>query len=155
VLYVWLAKPTLVSIILGEAFVISGLLLRALASGHVQKNEQLATSGPYAYTRNPLYLGSLILACGFAVASRSGWVVLGIVGLFFIIYLPVIRSEEAFLRQRAQFAASLNPIRQRHWRIFVDLISQASRIQRITWRCGDHISFSGQADLSAQMIAGA
>jgi hypothetical protein len=42
----------------------------------------------------------LILACGFAVASRSGWVVLGIVGLFFIIYLPVIRSEEAFLRQR-------------------------------------------------------
>jgi protein-S-isoprenylcysteine O-methyltransferase Ste14 len=99
-LYVWLANPTLASIVLGEAFVMLGLLLRALASGHLQKNEQLATSGLYAHTRNPLYLGSLILACGFAVASRSGWVVLGIVGLFFIIYMPVIRSEEAFLRQR-------------------------------------------------------
>ena len=61
-LYFWLAKPTVESILLGSVLVIPGLVLRALASGHVQKNEQLATSGPYAYTRNPLYLGSLILA---------------------------------------------------------------------------------------------
>ena len=100
VLYFWAAKPTVVSLLLGAVLVIPGLVLRALASGHVQKNEQLATSGPYSYTRNPLYLGSLILACGFALAARSWWVVLGIVGLFFIIYLPVIRSEEAFLRSR-------------------------------------------------------
>lgn len=99
-LYFWLAKPTAPSMLLGSVLVIPGLVLRALASGHVLKNEQLATSGPYAYTRNPLYLGSLILACGFAVASRSWWVVLGIVGLFFTIYVPVIRSEEAFLRNR-------------------------------------------------------
>lgn len=99
-LYVWLARPTLLSMLLGEVLVILGLGLRALASGHVQKNEQLATSGPYAYTRNPLYLGSLILACGFALASRSWWIVVGIIGLFFAIYLPVIRAEEAFLRER-------------------------------------------------------
>ena len=79
---------------------ITGLLIRALASGHVQKNEELATSGPYAYTRNPLYLGSLIMAGGFALASRS-WIVVAIAVLMLLaIYIPVIRSEEEFLRAR-------------------------------------------------------
>jgi protein-S-isoprenylcysteine O-methyltransferase Ste14 len=100
VLYFWLARPTVKSIVIGTALVIPGLLIRALASGQLQKNEQLATGGPYAYTRNPLYLGSLILAIGFALASRSWWIVAGILLLFFAIYLPVIRSEEAFLRER-------------------------------------------------------
>ena len=59
---------------LGAVSIIPGLVIRALASGHVRKNEALATSGPYAYTRNPLYLGSLLLAIGFAVAARSWWV---------------------------------------------------------------------------------
>jgi protein-S-isoprenylcysteine O-methyltransferase Ste14 len=99
-LYFWLAKPTVKSILVGTALVISGLVIRALASGQLQKNEQLATGGPYAHTRNPLYLGSLILAIGFALASRSWWIVGGIVLLFFAIYLPVIRAEEVFLRQR-------------------------------------------------------
>ena len=75
-------------------------LLRALASGYVQKNEQLATSGPYAHTRNPLYLGSLIVAAGFALAARSWWVGIAIVVFFLVIYVPVIRAEEAFLRVR-------------------------------------------------------
>lgn len=100
VLYLWLAKPTPKSLLIGAGLIIPGLLIRALASGHLQKNEQLATGGPYAYTRNPLYLGSLILAIGFALASRSWWIVLGIILLFFVIYVPVIRGEEVFLRQR-------------------------------------------------------
>jgi protein-S-isoprenylcysteine O-methyltransferase Ste14 len=99
-LYFWLAKPTVKSILIGAALVVPGLVIRALASGQLQKNEQLATGGLYAYTRNPLYLGSLILAIGFAVASRSWWIVAGIVFLFFVIYLPVIRGEELFLRER-------------------------------------------------------
>jgi protein-S-isoprenylcysteine O-methyltransferase Ste14 len=99
-LYFCMAKPTAESILLGAALVIPGLVIRALASGQLQKNEQLATGGLYAYTRNPLYLGSLILAIGFALASRSWWIVAGIVLLFFAIYLPVIRAEEAFLRER-------------------------------------------------------
>ena len=77
-LYFWLAKPTVKSILIGAALMIPGLVIRALASGQLQKNEQLATAGPYAYTRNPLYLGSLILAIGFALASRSWWIVAGI-----------------------------------------------------------------------------
>jgi protein-S-isoprenylcysteine O-methyltransferase Ste14 len=99
VFYVWIARPSWISIGAGAAIAIPGILLRALASGHVKKNEELTTTGPYAYVRNPLYLGSLIMAIGFAVAARSSWVRLVMVAMFFAIYLPVIRSEEAFLRQ--------------------------------------------------------
>ena len=105
ILYLWLAKPDLKSVLAGAGLVIPGLVTRALASGYLQKNEQLATGGPYAYTRNPLYVGSLILSVGFALAARSWWIVAGIVLLFFVIYVPVIRAEEAFLRTRfPQFA---------------------------------------------------
>jgi protein-S-isoprenylcysteine O-methyltransferase Ste14 len=100
VLYFWLARPIVESILIGATLVIPGLVIRALASGQLRKNEQLATGGPYAYTRNPLYLGSLILSIGFALASRSWWIVTGILVLFFAIYLPVIRAEEIFLRER-------------------------------------------------------
>lgn len=103
--YIWLAKPTAVSLVLGTAVAVPGLLVRALASGHVQKNEQLTTTGPYAYTRNPLYLGSVILAAGFAIAARSWWIAGGMLMILLAIYLPVIFAEEAFLRQRfAEFA---------------------------------------------------
>jgi protein-S-isoprenylcysteine O-methyltransferase Ste14 len=98
-LYLWLAHPTRASLVLGILVTIPGLLIRTLASGHVRKNEQLATTGPYAYTRNPLYLGSFIIAVGFAIAARSWWIVAVVIVLFFEIYLPVIRSEENFLRQ--------------------------------------------------------
>ena len=100
VLYFWLARPTWRSLALGAVSIIPGLVIRALASGHVRKNEALATSGPYAYTRNPLYLGSLLLAIGFAVAARSWWVAGILAAMLFAIYMPVIRSEEAFLRER-------------------------------------------------------
>ncbi len=98
VLYFWLARPTWRSLMLGAIGVLAGLFIRALASGHVRKNEALATSGPYAYTRNPLYLGSLVMGLGFCVAARSWWVGAALVLMFAAIYLPVIRDEEAFLR---------------------------------------------------------
>ena len=97
VLYFWLARPTWRSIALSVILVVPGLLIRALASGHVRKNESLATSGPYAYTRNPLYLGSLLIGVGFAAASRSWWVGVVLMAMFFAIYIPVIRGEEVFL----------------------------------------------------------
>jgi protein-S-isoprenylcysteine O-methyltransferase Ste14 len=98
VLYFWLAKPTWQFLAFGAVLIVPGLLIRALASGHVRKNEALATSGPYAYTRNPLYLGSLLIGVGFAIAARSWWVGVALAVMFFAIYLPVIRGEEAFLR---------------------------------------------------------
>jgi protein-S-isoprenylcysteine O-methyltransferase Ste14 len=100
ILYFWLARPSWRSLILGAIVVVPGLLIRALASGHVRKNETLATSGPYAYTRNPLYLGSLLMGVGFCIAARSWWVGVALVLMFFAIYLPVIRDEESFLRQK-------------------------------------------------------
>jgi protein-S-isoprenylcysteine O-methyltransferase Ste14 len=100
ILYFWLARPTWRSLAIGAVLIIPGLFIRALASGHVRKNEALATSGPYAYTRNPLYLGSMLIGIGFALAARSWWIGVVLVVMFFAIYLPVIRSEEAFLRER-------------------------------------------------------
>ena len=77
---------------------IPGLLVRGLASGHVQKDKQLTTSGPYAYTRNPLYLGSLLMAAGFALAARNWWIVALMLIMFAVIYVPVIAGEERYLR---------------------------------------------------------
>ncbi len=100
ILYFWLARPTWRFVALGSILIVPGLLIRALASGHVRKNEALAMSGPYAYTRNPLYLGSLLIGIGFAVASRNMWIGLVLVLMFFVIYVPVIRGEERFLREK-------------------------------------------------------
>lgn len=97
--FLWLARPTWASIALGCVVAAPGLWLRAVAAGHVRKNAELTTTGPYAYTRNPLYLGSILIALGFAGAANNPWIGVVLVGLFFAIYLPVIRSEEAFLRR--------------------------------------------------------
>ena len=97
--YIWLARPTRTSLIAGALVLLPGLVLRGLASGHVQKDKQLTISGPYAYTRNPLYLGSLMLAAGFAIAARSWWIVAVMLVMFAVIYVPVIAGEERYLRQ--------------------------------------------------------
>ncbi len=99
IVYLWLARPTRTSIIAGALVLVPGLVLRGLASGHVQKDKQLTTSGPYAYTRNPLYLGSLMLAVGFAIAARSWWIVAVMLLMFALIYVPVIAGEERYLRR--------------------------------------------------------
>jgi protein-S-isoprenylcysteine O-methyltransferase Ste14 len=99
VVYVWLARPTGSSLIVGAVVLLPGLVLRGLASGHVQKDKELTTSGPYAYTRNPLYMGSLMLAAGFAIAARSWWIVAIMLLMFAVIYVPVIAGEERYLRR--------------------------------------------------------
>jgi protein-S-isoprenylcysteine O-methyltransferase Ste14 len=75
-----------------------GLWLRAYAAGYVKKNRELTSTGPYAYTRNPLYLGSMLIAAGFALALLSWPVALALAIGFAVIYIPVIASEERFLR---------------------------------------------------------
>jgi protein-S-isoprenylcysteine O-methyltransferase Ste14 len=97
-LYIWLAKPSWTSLLIGLVIITAGIILRALASGHIRKNAELATTGPYAYTRNPLYLGSVLIAMGFVVAARSWWIALGAAAMFVFIYVPVIKAEEAYLR---------------------------------------------------------
>jgi protein-S-isoprenylcysteine O-methyltransferase Ste14 len=80
------------------ALVLPGLWLRGYASGYVKKNQELTTTGPYAHVRNPLYLGSILIAAGFAVALLSWPVAVALALMFVAIYVPVIASEERFLR---------------------------------------------------------
>jgi len=98
--FLWLARPTWMSVAWSLLPVALGLWMRGYAAGYVKKNEELTRTGPYAYTRNPLYLGSMLIAFGFAGAARSWVLLLVLAGLFAAIYWPTIRSEEAFLRGR-------------------------------------------------------
>jgi protein-S-isoprenylcysteine O-methyltransferase Ste14 len=98
VFYFWFARPTWASIVIGAFIAVAGLWLRGFASGYVKKAQELTTTGPYAYTRNPLYLGSMIIAAGFAVAARDWWIALAMLLIFLAIYIPVIRFEEKLLR---------------------------------------------------------
>ena len=104
--FLFRARPQWWSLAAGSAVALAGLWIRAISSGHVKKNEELATSGPYAYTRNPLYFGSIVIAAGFALAALRWEIAVGLVLLFLAIYVPVIRGEEQFLSERfANYAA--------------------------------------------------
>lgn len=92
------ARPTWHTLAWSVMLVVPGLWLRSYAAGYVKKNTELTRTGPYAYTRNPLYLGSMGIAFGFAVAAGQLWLGLLLVLLFLAIYLPTILSEETFLR---------------------------------------------------------
>jgi protein-S-isoprenylcysteine O-methyltransferase Ste14 len=97
--YLVFCRPTVKLYIAGGAVAAAGLALRAFAAGHLAKNQRLATSGPYACTRNPLYLGSALMGAGFAVAGGSWILALACLVLFVAIYWPVIRREEEYLRR--------------------------------------------------------
>lgn len=95
----WLARPTPRSILSGAIIGAIGLWIRARAAGHLHKQEILTVTGPYAYTRNPLYLGSFILIVGVAVATHSAVSALILFGYFALFYSFVMRREERELYQ--------------------------------------------------------
>jgi len=100
-LYLWqlaVHKPQPVFLLWSLPLVLAGLWLRGYAAGYVKKNQELTMTGPYAHVRNPLYLGSILIAAGFAVALMSPAFAIALVVFFLLIYVPVIASEEAFLR---------------------------------------------------------
>jgi protein-S-isoprenylcysteine O-methyltransferase Ste14 len=94
-----LARPTTKALLIGAGVSLIGLVIRAWASGHIQKNAQLAVSGPYAFTRNPLYLGSFLLGLGFTVASGRWELALLFAALFLGIYFPVMRVEASTMAE--------------------------------------------------------
>jgi protein-S-isoprenylcysteine O-methyltransferase Ste14 len=93
-----LARPTPRSIFYGALVGIVGLLVRALAAGHLHKQAVLTVTGPYAYTRNPLYFGSAILTLGAAIATHSWISAMLLLGYFALFYSIVMRREEQELR---------------------------------------------------------
>jgi protein-S-isoprenylcysteine O-methyltransferase Ste14 len=94
----WRRAPLPAAVAWSLVLVLPGLSLRAYAAGYVKKNRELTQTGPYAHTRNPLYLGSMLIAAGFAVALLSWPMALALAVGFSVIYIPVIASEERFLR---------------------------------------------------------
>jgi protein-S-isoprenylcysteine O-methyltransferase Ste14 len=92
-IFLLLATPRPLTLIVGGVIALFGLGIRAWASGHIRKNVTLANSGPYAFTRNPLYLGSFLLGLGFTIAAGR-WVLSVLFGALLLgIYLPVMRVE--------------------------------------------------------------
>ena len=95
--FAWLSSPSTTSMLIGVPISVIGLALRAWASGHLAKDQQLATTGPYAYLRNPLYAGTLVTAVGIVIAARNPWVAAICLASFAFIYFPAIELEEQHL----------------------------------------------------------
>jgi protein-S-isoprenylcysteine O-methyltransferase Ste14 len=98
IVFAWLSRPTADSLAWGVPVSIAGLALRAWAAGCLAKNQKLATGGPYAYTRNPLYVGTLLVAVGLTIAARNPYLGVLFAAVFLLVYLPVIQLEEQYLR---------------------------------------------------------
>ena len=99
VTFALLSRPSVRSLMYGLPIGVVGLLIRAWAAGHLEKNMRLAETGPYAFVRNPLYIGTLLVAAGLVVASRR-WILAAIfAAVFLLVYLPVIELEEQHLRK--------------------------------------------------------
>jgi protein-S-isoprenylcysteine O-methyltransferase Ste14 len=144
-LVLYFAEPNGWSLIVGGVLVFFGEVIRVWASGHLMRTQELTTSGPYAYLRDPLYLGRLLLLVGFCVMAWGyAWVVLIIgLGVFFLNYMPrkyrkeMTRLEDLYgeeYRQYAAYARSLLPrlkpypnARRRSWSF--DLFSKENREQ--------------------------
>ena len=99
VVFAWFSHPAALSLEIGLPISVLGLALRAWAAGCLAKNQELATGGPYAFTRNPLYLGTLVVAAGLSIAARSVGLGVLFAAVFFLIYLPVIQNESEHLHR--------------------------------------------------------
>ncbi|MBI4483536.1 MAG: isoprenylcysteine carboxylmethyltransferase family protein [Acidobacteria bacterium] len=93
------SRPTPPRLWFGAALAAVGLGIRIWATGYLQKNSRLATGGPYALTRNPLYFGSLLLGLGFMLTTPGWWFPAIFLSLFVLFYLPTMRSEEKQLQE--------------------------------------------------------
>jgi protein-S-isoprenylcysteine O-methyltransferase Ste14 len=97
--FAWFSHPSTASLAMGLPVSLCGLALRAWAAGCLAKNATLAQTGPYARVRNPLYIGTLLVAAGLVLASRSIGLGILFAAVFGLIYLPVIQLEEQHLRR--------------------------------------------------------
>lgn len=100
VIVVWSARPTTGSLLSALPVAVLGEALRLWASGHIQKTQALATGGPYAHTRNPLYVGSVLLALAAGIAAASPWAIVALAAYFVTFYPEVVAEEQAFLRAK-------------------------------------------------------
>jgi len=95
--FLWFSRPTPLALLVGLPVSLLGLGLRAWAAGHLEKNLTLTVSGPYAYARNPLYVGTLTVAAGFVIAARRWELGVLFAAVFLLVYLPAMELEEQHL----------------------------------------------------------
>ena len=112
----WLARPTARSLAVGGAVAVVGEGLRIWAAGHLEKGSEVTASGPYRLTRHPLYVGSALIALGFAIASARLAVAVLIVLYLALTYGAAIRSEESHLTEKFGVAYPEYQARPRDWR---------------------------------------
>jgi len=98
-IYLIFSQPTPARLFWGGAVALAGILLRAASAGFLRKNQSLATGGPYAHTRNPLYLGTALAGTGFCIAGGRLWFFLLLAAFLAAVYWPVLQKEEAHLRK--------------------------------------------------------
>ena len=152
--YLWRARPSWQSVAAGLAVACIGLLIRALAAGQVKKDRELTTTGPYAYVRNPLYLGSIFLGIGFSLAARDIWIGVVLVLYFVVVYVPVIRGEQNYLRSTfpgyAEYTRQVPSLVPRAlW--FTGMTNGFSR--ELYFRHREYNSLLGAAAITAVLIA--
>jgi protein-S-isoprenylcysteine O-methyltransferase Ste14 len=92
------SHPTPGAVVVGALIAFAGLFIRAWATGHLRKNDELVVTGPYAFTRNPLYFGSFLLGLGFCIAGRNLWILMVFLAGFTLLYSNVIQQELRNLR---------------------------------------------------------
>lgn len=128
--FLWMAAPTWASLAGGLPLSVLGLALRAWAAGHLEKNRVLAESGPFAYVRHPLYLGTLLTAGGLVIAARRWELGVLFATVFLLVYLPVVELEEQHLRtlfpEYAQYARRVPKLLPR--------FSKSGGSQHFRWR---------------------
>lgn len=136
------ARPAFASLAAGGFVAIIGLGIRAWASGHLRKNQELTTSGPYAHSRNPLYLGTFLLGTGVAIGGGTLWFIALFAGLYLMIYVPVMVAEadtmrdlfseeyEHYSKQVPLFVPRFSPYSTH------DSSSYAAQLKRRSWRRG-------------------
>jgi protein-S-isoprenylcysteine O-methyltransferase Ste14 len=127
------AAPKLWTVSAGALLGLLGLFWRAWASGHLRKNERLATGGPYSHTRNPLYFGSFMLGAGFSLAAGRPGLVILFVTYFLLVYWPVMRAEASHMTR-------LFPLDYSRYATAVPLFWPRLR----PWREGEQTSFDWQ-----------
>ncbi len=129
--FLWFSEPNAGSLSVGLPVSLAGLALRAWAAGHLEKNLALAESGPYAHVRNPLYLGTLAVAAGLAIAARRWELGLLFAAVFGLVYLPVVELEEQHL---ATLFPEFESYARRVPRLIPSLGKRAERRKPFRWK---------------------
>ncbi len=111
IVFLYFAAPTLATITAGIPLILIGEIMRTWSSGFIKKNEVLSQSGPYALTRNPLYLGTFLIGAGFSIMTNRIILICIFLVIFFFIYKLTIQSEEKLLS--AKFGATYFKYKER------------------------------------------